>query len=62
MAGINSTNNAAHEGDPFGKNDKDLSGIQENVNDLDDVFEGTLEKIEETKGGVAQAVFYRAES
>lgn len=53
MAGITNNNNAANEPDPFNKNEKDLSGIQENTNDLDEVFEGTLEKIEEVKGGVS---------
>ena len=52
MAGINNNNSEA-EPHPFNKNDKDLSGIQENTNDLDDIFEGTLEKIEDSKNGVS---------
>ena len=60
MAGINN-NNSEPEPHPFNKNDKDLSGIQENTNDLDDIFEGTLEKIEDSKSGVSQGVFYKQE-
>lgn len=57
MAGINNNNNnAGNEADPFNNNNKELTGIQESTNDLDEVFEGTLEKIEEENkgsGGVA---------
>lgn len=62
MAGINNNNPSNDNPDPFNNNDKDLSGIQENPNDIDDIFEGTLEKIEETKGGVSQGAFYRPDS
>ena len=44
---------------------RDLSGVQENFNDIDDIFEGTLEKIhddEEKKEGISHGVFYRADS
>jgi hypothetical protein len=60
MAGINNNNNEA-DSHPFNKNDKDLSGIQENTNDLEEIFEGTLEKIEDSKAGVSQGVFYKQE-
>jgi hypothetical protein len=46
---------------------RDLSGVQENINDVDDMFEGTLEKIpvEESKhdaNAVSHGVFYRSDS
>ena len=44
---------------------KDLVAPRDNTNDIDDIFEGTLEKFqdEEVKeGAVSQGVFYRPET
>ena len=75
MAGINNANEAhyqpdgLHQDHPFNGNEmkRDLSGVQENINDVDDMFEGTLEKLpeEESKqdtNAVSHGVFYRSDS
>lgn len=63
MAGINPNNNTAHEAaDPFSHNENQLSGIIENTNDLDDVFNNILEKLEEAKGSNTAVAFNRIES